>query len=283
MNKVIKFSALAAACAAFTLLSTSIAHADDYVVSADDDISVESYDYVSVDDYYYNNGESIQARDDVVVYDIASEPVLEDFVVSVENASVGSDVVVCDISSDNFDVSVDSYTVTYEPVSSYDFSADISYDFYEEGVTDVVSADDGSYYEADYDRGGSSQIKVTYEMRAVLNGINALRVKAGAGKLKMSDALNGVADKRVREIARKFDHIRPNGRSASSILIENGISYGRTGENIAFGISDPNDVVSAWSRSKTHNKCMMNGNYRQAGIGMVVSGGYTYWALILTD
>jgi uncharacterized protein YkwD len=269
------------------LLSTSVTHAEDYAVSVDEEVSVESYDYISVDDYSNYNVESVQAQDDIAVCDIASGSVYDEVSVSeVYPFSSINDEVVCDLSSENLVTDVESYRVKDDRVSSDALTVDLTCDvYYYEGEDVTAEADYGlesDLYE-DGDKGIFKKILVTDEMRNVLKEINKLRSRAGVSTLRMSDDLNYVADKRVNEITRKFSHIRPNGKSSSSILLENGISYGRAGENIAFGISTAEGVVSAWSDSPTHNRCMMNGNYTHAGIGTVTVNGCTYWALILRD
>jgi uncharacterized protein YkwD len=117
----------------------------------------------------------------------------------------------------------------------------------------------------------------------VISEINKKRAAAGVGSVSSNAKLNSVAAKRVEEITRKFSHTRPNGRESVTILYENNVDVGRAGENIACCISSPEGVVAAWANSPSHRRCMLNDNYTQAGVGTVVSGGCTYWVLILTD
>ncbi len=117
----------------------------------------------------------------------------------------------------------------------------------------------------------------------VIKEINAKRAAAGVAPLSSDSTLNYVATQRVKETARKFSHTRPNGKESVTILSDYGVSAGRSGENIACCISSPEGVVAAWANSPSHNRCMLNSDYSNAGVGTMVSDGVTYWVLILTN
>lgn len=117
----------------------------------------------------------------------------------------------------------------------------------------------------------------------MLDEINKKRAKAGVCRLTLNNDLNKVAQKRVNEVTKRFAHTRADGRYWVTILSENGIDYDYAGENLARYLSTPEQVVNSWSCSPSHNRCMLNGDYTQAGIGTVTVNGCTYWTLTLTD
>ena len=57
-----------------------------------------------------------------------------------------------------------------------------------------------------------------------------------------------------------------------------GVSYSHAGENIAFGYSSPESVVSAWMNSESHRVNILSAMYTDLGVGYVAEGGYwTQW------
>jgi uncharacterized protein YkwD len=120
-------------------------------------------------------------------------------------------------------------------------------------------------------------------MKTMLNAINKKRAEAGVSQLTFSSQLNRIASLRVKEASSYFSHNRANGKNWVSILDENGVAHEIAGENLACRISNPEQVVRAWSMSPSHNRCMLNGDYNHAGIGTITVNGCTYWTLTLTD
>lgn len=132
----------------------------------------------------------------------------------------------------------------------------------------------------DYYDGGSNS---TSAIESALEAINARRARVGVAPLSFDKTLNRAAAARVKELAVSFSHVRPNGGSAASIITEYGGDYGYAGENVAYGMSSPEEVVYSWGASSSHNSCMLSSSYSRAGIGTVTAGGETYWVLIVTD
>ena len=129
----------------------------------------------------------------------------------------------------------------------------------------------------------SSTPAVTETMKTMLNAINKRRAAAGVSRLTFSSELNRIASLRAVEVSKCFSHNRANGKNWISILTENGVPHNAAGENLACRITNPELVVMAWSRSPSHNRCMLNGDYNHAGIGTITVNGCTYWTLTLTD
>ena len=78
-----------------------------------------------------------------------------------------------------------------------------------------------------------------------------------------------------------FSHYTPSGRSPFERMRAAGYSYRAAGENIAAGrsLSDPAAVVQAWLKSPGHCRVIMNGKYKELGIGRVEGSGKwgVYW------
>lgn len=278
MNKVIRFSIMAGACALCVLLPASTAHADELLELCDSETSL-----------YYNSGSIYGANEDVLLDDCGSfddilaegqlleeplnEDILYDYGLPYEEDML--DLGLIDNSRGNRQDDI----LIEEPGSNVSKGNNPK-----NKTTDPVISDPGSgNIGGNTGNKGSSTPGITSEMSRALDAINAKRANAGVRKLTFSTALNKAADARVKEITVKFSHIRPNGKTNVSILREFGIDYTSAGENIACCVNNPEDLAAAWASSTTHNRCMLNKDYGHAGIGVTTVGGVTYWVLLLTD
>ena len=121
----------------------------------------------------------------------------------------------------------------------------------------------------------------SYE-NAVLNLVNKYRKQNGLASVKLDSALSDAASTRAKEIVSSFSHTRPNGSSCFTVLSENGISYNGAGENIAYGQSSPDEVMTAWMNSAGHRANILNASFTRLGVGVYESGGTLYWAQLFT-
>ena len=115
----------------------------------------------------------------------------------------------------------------------------------------------------------------------VLVLVNAERAKAGLAPLSGSNAaLNNAALKRAQEIVTNFSHTRPNGKAASTVCAEYGVTWSIFGENIARGQADAEAVMNGefgWMNSEGHRDNIMNESFTHIGIGVYESGGRLHW------
>ena len=79
-----------------------------------------------------------------------------------------------------------------------------------------------------------------------------------------------------------FSHTRPDGRSCFTALTDLGISYGGAGENIAYGQSSPEEVMTAWMNSSGHRANILNSSFTKLGVGVYKSGNTIYWVQLFT-
>lgn len=114
--------------------------------------------------------------------------------------------------------------------------------------------------------------------------VNAERAKNGLSALTYDSTLQSAAQVRAQEIVTSFSHTRPNGTYYSSVLKEFGVSYRRSGENIAWGQKTPEEVVTAWMNSSGHRANILNANYNKIGVGCNISAsGTIYWSQLFTN
>jgi len=101
-----------------------------------------------------------------------------------------------------------------------------------------------------------------------------------------NDRLNAAAQKRAEEIAVKFDHERPDGRSAFTALTDQGLTYGVAGENIAVGPPTPAWVVTTWMNyPETRNNILgLKAGFNAIGVGVYEQeDGMLCWALLFIN
>ncbi|MDO4333181.1 MAG: CAP domain-containing protein [Eubacteriales bacterium] len=117
----------------------------------------------------------------------------------------------------------------------------------------------------------------------ILDLVNAERAKAGLSQLKLDKNVTAAANVRAKEIQQSFSHTRPDGSSFSSALTQQGISFKRNGENIAWGQKSPEQVMNAWMNSDGHRDNILNPNFENIGIGYYQdANGTNYWVQLFT-
>ena len=122
--------------------------------------------------------------------------------------------------------------------------------------------------------------------RATLCLLNEERTQRGLDELRSSDALQSVAEPYAQRMATRtfFDHVSPTGstfvdRIKSSEYLDAGDGF-NLGENLAWGggpLATPERIVHAWMDSPGHRANILDGRFRDIGIGVVygvpVAGG----------
>jgi uncharacterized protein YkwD len=117
--------------------------------------------------------------------------------------------------------------------------------------------------------------------------LNVQRSKHHLHKLRANGALRGVAQRysRLMVLLKFFDHVAPSGSTFVQRIQQstylNGFSGWSLGENLAWGggaLSSPRQIVRAWMHSPGHRANILNGTYRDIGVGIslgvpVVGGG----------
>ncbi|MEM9429075.1 MAG: CAP domain-containing protein [Pseudomonadota bacterium] len=118
----------------------------------------------------------------------------------------------------------------------------------------------------------------------ILVGVNTLRVMEGVGRLAADPALTAAAAAHAATMAAagELSHelgSRPAGRAAAA-----GYDYSRIGENIAVttsvGLDVGRELVALWRGSPGHARNMLDGAFRETGIGVVSARGQI-WAVQL--
>ena len=122
--------------------------------------------------------------------------------------------------------------------------------------------------------------------RATLCLVNEERTKHGLAKLHANRALRGVATRYARRMVAQsfFDHVAPTGSTFVQRILASSYVGPRDGyslgENLAWGageLATPRLIVRAWMNSPGHRANILNGAYRDVGVGVTtgipVAGG----------
>lgn len=128
----------------------------------------------------------------------------------------------------------------------------------------------------------SVQASLETYAQEVVTLINQERTAQGLQPVENLPALNQAAVIRSQELVTSFSHTRPDGRGCATVLDDNGITWRTTGENIAYGYSDPASVMDGWMHSSGHRANILNASFDAVGIGVVSQNGVLYWTQIFT-
>ena len=96
--------------------------------------------------------------------------------------------------------------------------------------------------------------------------VNTERMKAGLQPYKYDLRLEKAAMVRVKEIAVKFSHERPDGTSCGTAVTQAGAGS-PTDENIGMGTSSAAEVMKAWMDSLGHKIAILSKNNTHIGVG----------------
>ncbi|MEA2248613.1 MAG: hypothetical protein QOH46_3142 [Solirubrobacteraceae bacterium] len=109
---------------------------------------------------------------------------------------------------------------------------------------------------------------------AVLCLVNVERTTRGLGPLRDAAPLRTAARRFSADmVARRFfDHVSPNGTTVSSrVRLAGYRNMSSVGENIGWGtgaLATPAAIVRAWMDSPPHRAVILNGRFREAGVGV---------------
>ncbi|HYN56008.1 MAG TPA: CAP domain-containing protein [Motilibacterales bacterium] len=125
-------------------------------------------------------------------------------------------------------------------------------------------------------------LRLTNQARSHSRKCGGTKMKA-VRPLAWSDTLAASAEAHSADMANAnyFSHYTQSGQSPFQRIRAAGYSYRAAGENIAAGrsLASPDAVVMAWLRSPGHCKVIMNGKYKELGVGGVEGPGEygIYW------
>jgi uncharacterized protein YkwD len=133
------------------------------------------------------------------------------------------------------------------------------------------------------DNAAAAAVNTAATERAAFELINKKRVECGLKPLAWSDEVAAIARLHSRNMASLnfFAHRGLDNKTVSDRADDAGIKKWRAiGENIAFerGYKDPVEkAVELWLDSPSHRQNLMNGDWREAAVGVAVAGDGSYY------
>jgi uncharacterized protein YkwD len=86
------------------------------------------------------------------------------------------------------------------------------------------------------------------------------------------------AARRAEELAKKYDHTRPDGREYHTVMAEFGLNPVSSAENVAYRDDDSAiEVNQQFLNSPGHRKGRMDAAYSRVGVGLHRDGEKYYW------
>lgn len=109
---------------------------------------------------------------------------------------------------------------------------------------------------------------------------NQARTSQGLPPLTENSMLNSAAQSHSDWMAAtgKTTHDQP-GVTFGQRIRKTGYNYSTAGENIAAGQKTPQTVTNAWLKSNGHRMNILNGSFKEIGMGRSVSDGRIYWTV----
>lgn len=110
--------------------------------------------------------------------------------------------------------------------------------------------------------------------------INKERRKYGHPSFDRNALLQSAAQKRAKELSRKFSHLRPNGTKWTS-AISMKYDFASASENIGRDFVTPQPLIDAWMRNPATKANIIAKKYDEIGVGVYLGDdGYLYWCAI---
>lgn len=114
----------------------------------------------------------------------------------------------------------------------------------------------------------------------VIRELNEARIFAGLPPLVKNEKLSRAAEEKIQDMVTNdyFEHTSPGGIEPWYWLSRNGYAYTRAGENLAMNFKTATAQQSAWMKSPTHRKNILNPGFQEIGVAVgygMISGRVT--------
>ncbi|HAT74277.1 MAG: hypothetical protein US30_C0002G0012 [Candidatus Moranbacteria bacterium GW2011_GWF2_36_839] len=102
----------------------------------------------------------------------------------------------------------------------------------------------------------------------VIQLVNIAREKEGLAPLSQNEALSRVANDKLNDMIKNsyFAHTSPSGKTPWHWFARENYDYQFAGENLAINYTSAEEQQSAWMKSPTHRKNILNPDYKEIGV-----------------
>jgi len=107
----------------------------------------------------------------------------------------------------------------------------------------------------------------------LLESTNQARTDNQLPPLKLNKKLNIAAQSKAVDMAKKnyWSHTTPDGKEPWVFINNANYTYKKAGENLAYGFSNPSQVLSGWLNSPSHRENVLDRDYQDIGFGFTNS------------
>ena len=111
---------------------------------------------------------------------------------------------------------------------------------------------------------------------SLLAETNVSRQDQALETLSLDSALVRAAQAKAQDMVTNnyWSHDTPNGETPWRFISDAGYKYQKAGENLAYGFSDSQQILTAWLNSPEHRANVLNGSYTQVGFGIAHSSDF---------
>lgn len=106
--------------------------------------------------------------------------------------------------------------------------------------------------------------------------VNEARAEEGLKPVYAVPYLNDLANIRARELVEFWNHKRPDGSKFSTVIDQNLAPFWYAAENIAAGLSTPEDTFEQWRNSPKHWAAILNPDITHMGAAVTYEVNSTY-------
>ncbi|WCD84366.1 hypothetical protein KPP03845_100688 [Streptomyces xanthophaeus] len=106
--------------------------------------------------------------------------------------------------------------------------------------------------------------------------VNKERAKAGCSALTVNAKLTAAALNHSKDMAAhsNMSHTGSDGSDPGQRITRAGYSWSTYGENVAYGYSTPEQVMTGWMNSPGHRENILNCSFKEIGVGLAQPNSY---------
>lgn len=107
-------------------------------------------------------------------------------------------------------------------------------------------------------------------------GTNQQRAANSEAALNLNSQLNSAAQAKANDmVARDYwSHTTPDGQQPWTFITSAGYTYTAAGENLAYGFSSSDAVITGWMNSAEHRANILSTGYKDVGFGIASSSNF---------
>jgi len=116
----------------------------------------------------------------------------------------------------------------------------------------------------------------SFSTNDLLAGTNAQRLANHEASLTLNPLLTAAAQAKANDMVTKnyWSHTSPDGQTPWTFITTTGYQYQSAGENLAYGFTSADDVITGWMNSPEHRANILDNGYQNVGFGIAESPNF---------